>query len=70
MRNGEGMEDDSAFFNDNCKDVSRDLSTKFIDEASKAARMSYPYTSNKQMKKLNFNLRDLDDDFVENFSDK
>lgn len=55
MRNGECMEDDAAFFYDNCKDVSRDLSIKFIDEASKAARMSYPYTNKKQM-----NVRDLD----------
>ena len=63
MRNGEGMEDDAAFFNDNCKDVSRDLSIKFINEASKAARMSYPYTTKKQM-----NVRDLDS--FEHISDK
>jgi hypothetical protein len=52
MRLSEGMEDDAAFFYDNCKDVSRGLSTKFIDEANKAARISYPYSTKKQ-KSLN-----------------
>lgn len=42
MRNGEGMLDDSAFFFDNCKDVSRGLTSKCIEESSKAARMTYP----------------------------
>ena len=65
MRNGEGMVDDAVFFNDNCKDVSRSLSTKYIDEASKAARTSYPYSTKKQPV---LNLRDLAD--FEHLSEK
>lgn len=50
MRNSQGMDHDSSFFLNNCRDISSSLSTKLITETSKAVRAPYPCTNKKQIK--------------------